>query len=99
MNSFSTFQPFSSLTREERVEEVKVERVERVEERSVQVEKDCEIIGTSKKRVSLKKKIASKKRDAQVEVKIEKRKILTLNKLSLCFLINFNHLSLLYSSF
>jgi len=53
VNSFDAFQPISGPTREERMKEVEVERVERVErieEISVQEEKDCEIIGTSKKR-------------------------------------------------
>ena len=48
MNSFGAFQPFSTPTREETMKEVEVERVERVEERSIQEEKDCEMIGTSK---------------------------------------------------
>ena len=39
VNSFGTFQPYSTPTREERVKEVEVERVERVEERSVQKKK------------------------------------------------------------
>ena len=47
------------------MKEVEVERVERVEEKSVQEEKDCEIIGTSKKRV------APRKEPTQVEVKVE----------------------------
>ena len=56
VNSHGAFQPFSSPIREEREKEVEVQRVERVEERSVEVEKDCEIIGASKKRAAPKKK-------------------------------------------
>ena len=71
VNSFGAFQPYSTPTREERVKEVEVERVERVEERSVEEKKDCEIIGTSKKRVVPRKKVAPKKKPTQVEVKVE----------------------------
>ena len=66
VNSHGAFQPFSSPIREEREKEVEVQRVERVEERSVEVEKDCEIIGASKKRAAPKKKKPTK-----VEVKVE----------------------------
>ena len=47
MKYFGAFQPYSAPTREEIVEEMEVERVEMVEERSVEKDKNCEIIGTS----------------------------------------------------
>ena len=75
VNSFGAFQPYSAPTREEIVEEVEVERVEIVEERSFEEEKDCEIIGTSKKRAAPRKKAAPKKKPTQVEVKVEREEI------------------------
>ena len=68
VNAFGAFQTYSAPTRAEILEEVEVERVE---ERSVEKKKDCEIIGISKKRATPRKKVASKKKPIQVEVKVE----------------------------
>ena len=61
VNSFGAFQPYSTPNREERMKKVEVERVERVEDRSVEKEKDCEIIGTSKKRVAPGRRLSQRK--------------------------------------
>ena len=62
VNSFGAFQPYSTPTRKEIVEEVEVERVERVEKKSVEEEKDCEIIGTSNNRVVPRTKVVPNKK-------------------------------------
>jgi hypothetical protein len=72
-SSYGAFQPFSSNVGGKRVEESHETNVERVEERVVEGG-DCEIIGSSKKRVAPKQKAIPKKKKTskkKAAVKIE----------------------------
>jgi len=62
-NSYAAFQPFSQV-RENRREEILETNVERVEETFFEGG-DCEIVGSSKKRVASKQKAIPKKKEAK----------------------------------
>ena len=71
MYSFGAFQPYSAPISEEKERGVEVERVERIEESNVEDEKDCEIIGTSKKKSCQKEEGYSKEETHTSEVEVE----------------------------